>query len=213
VHKGPLRRRHYGNGHGWAAKTVPKKRINVQHVPSVTIQKEMLSSILVAIVFSTYSYAVDPGTPTVVLNTPCSMNGKYACGSSNAQQQDSISVCQNGLWNHLDDCNDAGNNKCSLISGIPYCVIGAGGLRSNPVGQNQTPPPRPTIITVPSAGARGNHIPQDCKAANEFLCVTQCGKVLIHCTGVGMGAITEPLDEPQAVCNMGKIDFASNCIP
>ncbi|KAJ3075602.1 hypothetical protein HDU98_007584 [Podochytrium sp. JEL0797] len=55
------------------------------------------------------------------------------------------------------------------------------------------------------------HTPTDCKTVNEFLCQTQCGKVLIQCTGVGIGAALEALDEPAAVCNNGKIDFATNC--
>ncbi|KAI9338839.1 hypothetical protein BDR26DRAFT_896199 [Obelidium mucronatum] len=51
----------------------------------------------------------------------------------------------------------------------------------------------------------------DCLFANQFLCQTQCGKVLIQCTGAGAGAVLPPLDEDAAVCNAGKIDFAANC--
>ncbi|KAJ3012599.1 UNVERIFIED_CONTAM: hypothetical protein HDU68_001120 [Siphonaria sp. JEL0065] len=54
--------------------------------------------------------------------------------------------------------------------------------------------------------------PADCQTVNQFLCQTQCGKVLIQCTGIGAGAVLPPLDEDAAVCNQGRIDFATNCL-
>ncbi|KAJ3030192.1 UNVERIFIED_CONTAM: hypothetical protein HDU68_009833 [Siphonaria sp. JEL0065] len=55
------------------------------------------------------------------------------------------------------------------------------------------------------------HTPAECKTPNQFLCQTQCGKVLIQCTGAGVGVALPPLDEDAAVCNNGAIDFATNC--
>ncbi|KAI9338840.1 hypothetical protein BDR26DRAFT_935168 [Obelidium mucronatum] len=52
----------------------------------------------------------------------------------------------------------------------------------------------------------------DCLIANQFLCQEQCGKVLIQCLGVGIGVALGPLDEAAAVCNLGVIDFAANCV-
>ncbi|KAJ3237396.1 hypothetical protein HDU81_009494 [Chytriomyces hyalinus] len=79
-------------------------------------------------------------------------------------------------------------------------------------------PPQPTSLPAPKPNPQppttgGNtHTPADCKISNEFLCVQQCGKVLIHCTGAGTGVETGALDGDNAVCNNGRIDFKSNCV-
>jgi hypothetical protein len=203
-------------------------------------KKNMCSSLVLIALLFTNAFAVDPGTPVVSPLTPCTQPGTYACGPSNTPNVDSIVVCaQGGTWVHLDNCDESTDNKCALINNIPYCVAGMGGNGGaaaavvaapsaglaaaanvkaavvSPENQNQTPPPSPSVSAAAPAstgGAAGQNTPQDCKVANDFLCVTQCGKVLIHCTGPGAGQLTNALDEPQAVCNNGKIDFASNCV-
>ncbi|KAJ3251200.1 hypothetical protein HDU77_006043 [Chytriomyces hyalinus] len=77
-----------------------------------------------------------------------------------------------------------------------------------PNPQPTTPKPNPQPPTTGSI----SHTAADCKVANEFLCVQQCGKVLIHCTGAGTGVETGALDGETAVCNNGRIDFKTNCV-
>ncbi|KAI8613578.1 hypothetical protein BC830DRAFT_1082570 [Chytriomyces sp. MP71] len=88
--------------------------------------------------------------------------------------------------------------------------------KPNPTVMPQPPPPQPLPPApqpqLPATSAGKNKSAADCMAANEFLCVKQCGKVLIHCTGAGTGVLTEALDEDVAVCNNGRIDFKANCV-
>ncbi|KAJ3246661.1 hypothetical protein HDU78_006411 [Chytriomyces hyalinus] len=74
------------------------------------------------------------------------------------------------------------------------------------------PQPQPSPQPGPPAPGGAGRTPADCKTAGEFLCVQQCGKVMIHCTGAGAGIQTAALDGDDAVCNNGRIDFKTNCV-
>ncbi|KAJ3329554.1 hypothetical protein HDU76_007661 [Blyttiomyces sp. JEL0837] len=81
----------------------------------------------------------------VTLNTKCTAS--FACGPKNAAGQDSIAVCQAGLWVHLDACDQPGANVCQYINGSPFCV--AGTAAAVPV----TPPPATNNNNGANAGA------------------------------------------------------------
>ncbi|KAJ3297606.1 hypothetical protein HDU79_002780 [Rhizoclosmatium sp. JEL0117] len=67
-----------------------------------------------------------------------------------------------------------------------------------------------SVFPLPSNAQ--SHNATECTLANEFLCATQCGKVLIQCTALGTGVTLPPLDDQAAVCNNGKIDYVTNCV-
>ncbi|KAI9358918.1 hypothetical protein DFJ73DRAFT_957614 [Zopfochytrium polystomum] len=157
------------------------------------------------------------GFPITVVGTACTA-GTYSCGAQTGGM-DSINVCLGGSWAHLDACDQANAPACSILGGVPYCVA------SNALAAATTTtianPPSPTPASpvggqkAGTAGtgttAAGSHTTADCQFANQFLCKTPCGKILIQCTGAGTGVELGALDEDAAVCNNGAIDFATNC--
>jgi hypothetical protein len=90
-----------------------------------------------------------PATPTGVtqVGQPCA-SGTYACGAVNGAGQDTINVCQGGVFVKLDDCNDSPNNKCTYIANQPFCVAGMGGG-----GGAAAPPPAGGGATTGGGGA------------------------------------------------------------
>ncbi|KAI9351588.1 hypothetical protein DFJ73DRAFT_959604 [Zopfochytrium polystomum] len=148
------------------------------------------------------------GSPLTTTGDPCITQSDYSCGLDTLGR-DSINICAldgNGalVWTHLDACDQPGSTACQMLGGKPYCVApasppptaSAAAASKQAVGGGKAGAPQVQATTAPTKA------PADCQFANQFLCQTQCGKVLIQCTGAGTGA---------AVCNNGQIGFAANC--
>ena len=55
-------------------------------------------------------------------NNTCNIPNVYTCGPLNTLGQGTVVQCINGIYVHIDDCNNAGANTCKLINSIPYCI-------------------------------------------------------------------------------------------
>ncbi|KAI8609363.1 hypothetical protein BC830DRAFT_1150952 [Chytriomyces sp. MP71] len=180
---------------------------------------------MISAIFTTVALLASTATAQGVVNfgDACTTAATLSCGPTNTENQGSIAICQGGVFVKLDDCNDSPNNACTYLGGTPFCVLGNGfiGASKAATGGATTIPGAGTVVTVnkvtmgataATQAGSGNHTPADCQTVNQFLCQTQCGKVMIQCTGVGTGVALEALDEAAAVCNNGAIDFITNCV-
>ncbi|KAJ3388298.1 hypothetical protein HDU84_009883 [Entophlyctis sp. JEL0112] len=78
--------------------------------------------LLLSIAAASYAFADVPNAA----GSACS-GASYACSvSASDPQMGAIVQCVSGAFVHIDDCNDSPNNACTLIGGIPYCVLGNG---------------------------------------------------------------------------------------
>jgi hypothetical protein len=125
---------------------------------------------------------------------PCT-SGTYACGAVNADGQDTINVCDGGVFVKLDDCNDSPNNKCAYIANEPFCVFGTGG--------GTTPAPPPT--SPPAGGGSGGGTPPGSSSG-----VTQVGQ---SCTSgtYACGAVNAAGQDTINICDGGVFVKLDDC--
>ncbi|KAJ3017182.1 UNVERIFIED_CONTAM: hypothetical protein HDU68_011813 [Siphonaria sp. JEL0065] len=86
---------------------------------------------------------------SAAIGDACAATGSAACSlSADVPGAGAIVQCVGGTLILLENCNDAPNNACTLISGSPFCVAGKGILGA--VDAAPVTPVVPPTITAPS---------------------------------------------------------------